>query len=50
MKKLQDEQYLPKYINNFKAKTHKLKITKDDILNALDALDNEMPLLGKRKR
>ena len=47
MKHLQDEGYLPNKINNFKAKNHKLKITKDDILNALD---NEMPLLGKRKR
>ena len=47
---MQDEGYLPKNINNFKAKIHKLKITKDDILNALDELDNEMPLLGKRKR
>ena len=47
MKHLQDEGYLPKNINDFKSKNHRIKITKDDILNALD---NEMPLLGKRKR
>ena len=47
---MQDEGYLPKNIKDFKSKDHRIKITKDDILNALDALDNEMPLLGKRKR